>query len=485
MERSPAPTAGDVHVDVSPDRRRGSNLSIAVVGLAALMAVLPQTLVLPVVPVIARDLGAAPGDAQWLLTSTLLAGAVAVPIVSRFADMWGRRLVLQITLVTLVIGSLIDALTSDLAVMIVGRALSGISAAAVPLGISLLASTLPAGRRAHGMVFVSAMLGVGTALGLPLAGFVASRADYRLLYWIIVVGAVVSLILISVVVREPRRLRTRTRVDVPGVLLLIGGLGGLVLSLAQGPAWGWSSARVVGLLIGSLALIALLVMIERRTQSPLINIQAITRPPVLITNAAAVFVGFALFATFVGTSTYVQAPKASGYGFDASVLTAGLTLLPSGLLMLILAPVASWLIKSWGGAWVLCVAGAIITVGLFARILVTSELWEVVAGTSIVGIGSGLAYGALPSLITSNAHPDELAAANGINSLARSLGSALASAAGGSVLVAQTAMIHGTAVPTLAAYRTLFAVCAVAALLAAAGGALVARMDGHGVPASS
>lgn len=180
--------------------------------------------------------------------------------------------------------------------------------------------------------------------------------------------------------------------------------------------------------------------------------RALAHPPVLITNIASVFVGFALFASFVGTSTYVQAPTATGYGFNASVLTAGLALLPSGLLMLLLAPLASRLITRWGAGWVLSLAG-----------------------TAIVGIGSGIAYAALPSLITDHSHPDELSAANGINSVARSLGSTFASAAGGSVLAALTISINGTPVPSLTGYRTLFVICAVAGVLAAAGGAAIAR----------
>ncbi|WP_267717289.1 MFS transporter [Streptomyces sp. CoH17] len=463
-------------------------LSVGVVGLGALMAVLPQTLVLPVIPIIARDVGATTGQAQWLLTSTLLAGAVAVPVISRFADLWGRRLMLQFTLVFLAVGSAVDALTDNLALMIVGRALAGVAAATVPLGISLLAATLPRERQASGMVIVSAMLGVGNTLGLPLAGLIGDRADYHVLYRIGFAGAVISVVLVSLVVREPRAAgqkdskTPRSKVDLPGIVLLTAGLGGLILPLAQGAEWGWGSTRTLGTFATAVVLLVLLVVVELHTSSPLVNMRALAHPPVAITNVASAFVGFALFASFVGASTYVQAPTATGYGFNASVVTAGLTLLPSGLLMLLLAPVAARLIKRWGAAWVLCLAGMIIAVGLIERIAATAALWQVIAGTAIVGVGSGIAYAALPSLITAHSRPDELAAANGINSVARSLGSTLASAAGGSILAALTMNIDGTPVPSLTGYRTLFVICAAAAALAAAGGAVVARADARTRP---
>ena len=172
-----------------------ANLEIAAIGLGALMAALAQTLILPVLPVISRDLHASTTQSQWLLTSTLLVAAAAVPVISRLADMFGRRLMLMICLLALAGGSTIDALTSNVGVMIFGRAIAGLSSAAIPLGISLLAAVLPPARRGSAVALVSAMLGVGGALGLPLAGLIAEHFDYHVLYWIGAVGALISLIL--------------------------------------------------------------------------------------------------------------------------------------------------------------------------------------------------------------------------------------------------------------------------------------------------
>src|ERR1700753_3614200 len=110
-----------------------ATLATVATGLGALMASLTQTLVIPVLPDIGQDLHASTAGSQWLLTSTLLVAAATVPVLSRFAAMFGRRLLLVVSLAALAAGSLIDALTSNLAVMIVGRALAGLSAAAIPL----------------------------------------------------------------------------------------------------------------------------------------------------------------------------------------------------------------------------------------------------------------------------------------------------------------------------------------------------------------
>jgi cyanate permease len=205
---------------------------------------------------------------------------------------------------------------------------------------------------------------------------------------------------------------------------------------------------------------------------------------VAITNVAALFIGFALFASFVGTANYVQEPKATGYGFGSSVLVAGLCLLPSGLLMLVLAPFVPKLNEAWGAGRVLALGGVFIAVGLLERILAVGSLWEVVIGTSLVGLGTGIGYAALPTLINAHTPVHDLAAANGINSLARSLGSTLASALGGSILAAVTMSVAGTQVPSLGAWRILFAICAVAAVLAAVAGLIVSRWNSAHVQAT-
>lgn len=206
---------------------------------------------------------------------------------------------------------------------------------------------LPEQRRGSATALVSAMLGIGSALGLPLVGLIGDNADYHILYWIGAGGAVISGVLIFALVSEPPASHER-RIDWAGIILLTVSLASLVLAISQGSPWGWSSARVISLFAVAVVALAALTAAESRVSNPLIDMSALRRPAIALTNIAALFVGFALFVSFTGTSSYVQAPTATGYGFGSSVLTAGLCLLPSGVLMLLLAPVAARIINSWG-----------------------------------------------------------------------------------------------------------------------------------------
>jgi MFS family permease len=443
-----------------------ARLELLVVSTGALLVSLSQSVLVPVLAILPGRLHTSVSNVEWLLTSTLLVGAVAVPLFGRMGDMFGKRRLLIVALGALAAGSLVDALTSNVPVLIVGRALQGASLAAIPLGISLLSSLLPRERVRSAIALISAMLGVGGALGLPLAGLVAEHSDFHVLFWITAAGGALSL-LATVAIVPADTARAGGRVDIPGALLMSGGLIALLLPLAEGNSWGWTSARTLGLLAGAVVLFTAFIALERRVSAPLVDLKATTRRPIILTNLASLLFGFALFASLIGTASYVQAPVSSGYGFGSSIVVAGLTLLPSGLLMLLLAPVAARLIGAIGAHRTLSLGAAIVAAGWLERIFVTGSLWEVILGSTIVGAGTGIGYASMPALINANTPPAELAAANGLNALARSLGSSLASAVGGSLLTASTIVIGGFALPSLAAYRSLFATCAAVAILAA------------------
>ena len=443
--------------------------AVAIVAVVGVLVSLTQSLLVPVLPEIQASLGSSTSQTQWLLTSTLLVAAIAVPVFGRLGDLYGKRLMLTVAGAALGVGSLICALTDDLGWMIVGRAVTGMSAAAIPLGISLIGSVLPAHRAGSGIALVSATLGIGGALGLPLAALVAENADYHALFWICVVGGVVAVAGVLVAVTEPPRL-ARGRMDHVGGVLLAAALVCLLYPLAQANSWGWVDVKTIGLLAAAVVLLVVFVLVERRVASPLVDVVVNARPALLLTNIASVCVGFALFAMLIGTASYVQAPEASGYGFGSSVLASGLAMLPSGVAMLLLSPVSAKLSTLFGPKVTLAIGGAVIAVGFLSRVVFTDSFWQIVVGTTIAGAGTGIAYAAMPALIMRAAPRSELAAANGLNALARTTGSSLASAIGGTLLAASTVALAGNELPSLTAYRVLFGVCAGAALL----GALIA-----------
>jgi MFS family permease len=467
----------DIAAHTSPGRAR---LELLIVGTAALSVSLAQSLLIPVLGVLPQQIPSHPsaGTVEWLLTSTLLVGAVAVPLFGRLGDMFGKRLMLMVAVSSLVIGSLLCAVTTNVALLIVGRAIQGASAAAIPLGISLLASLLPRDKVGPAIALISAMLGVGSALALPIGGLIGEHASFHWLFWITVIVGGLSMIGIALVVPEAPN-RTRGRVDLIGAVLLSAALVALLLPLAETSSWGWGSARTIGLLAAAVVLLVVFVLVERRITDPLVDLAALRRTPIVLTNTASVLFGFALFAMMIGTAQYVQAPRESGYGFAASIMVSGLCMLPGGLMMLLLSNVSAAMIHRIGAPKTLAFGAAVVALGWVVRIALTAHLWEIIVGTTVIGVGVALGYAAMPTLINTHTPVTELAAANGLNSLARSLGTSLASAIGGSVLAGHVVVkvIDGAPVgwSTLGSYRALFAACIVASLVAAAIALVVPR----------
>jgi MFS family permease len=455
--------------------------AVAVVALGGLMVSLNQSLLIPVLPRITQDIGSSTASTEWLLTSTLLTAGVAVPIMGRLGDMYGKRLMLMVCAGFLIVGSLICALSHSLVPLIIGRAVTGMSIAAVSLGVSLINLTLPPRRAPSGVALISAMLGVGSAFGLPLAGLVGEHANYHLLFWIGVVGGCVSLLGSWLFLAESAQ-RPAGRFDFPGAILFALALICLLLPLSEAATWGWGAPRTIGLLGVAAVLLFAFVRVERRKQSPLVDLAANAKPALLLTNTASLCVGFALFASLIGTVYYVEAPVATGYGFGVSIVVGGLCLLPSGLAMLALSPVSAMMSRRFGPKITLCTGASLVAAGFLIRIALAGHLWEIIVGTTVTGAGTGIAYASMPALIALGAPRAELAAANGLNSLSRLIGSSTASAIGGTILASAVIVVGGVTLPSLAAYQILFALCAAAAVLGACIALLVPYPAGYSPP---
>lgn len=437
--------------------------------LCGTLVSLQQTLVLPLLPDFPDILDTSIDNASWLVTVTLLTAAVGTPIVSRLADMFGKRLMLILCMWAVIIGSVIAALSSNLAAVITGRGLAGFGAALVPVGISIMRDHLPADKVGSGVALMSATLGIGGAVGMPLAGVIYDGFDWHALFLVSGAFAVIMLLAVHLVVPEST-VKTRGRFDYVGAVLLSIALTCFLLAVSKAGTWGWGSTRTLGLLVVAVIVMAAWVPWELRSGQPLVDIRTSTRRTVLLTNAASVFVGFAMFANFLTAAQQVQMPVETGYGFGLSVTATGLVMLPSGILMVAMAPLSAGLITRLGPRAVLIAGAVIMAVGLAVRALLYGSIVEVMIAAGIASLGTALAFAAMPTLIMRAVPITETASANGLNTLLRSIGTSSASALVAAVFASAVIDIDGSIVPTLTAYQFVFWVATAAAL----GGALIA-----------
>ncbi|ELP66960.1 MFS transporter [Streptomyces turgidiscabies] len=450
------------------------NAVVAVLALAGIVVSLMQTLVIPIVPELPKLLNAPASDTAWAVTATLLAASVATPVVGRLGDMFGKRRMLLVSIVLLVSGSVVCALADSLTPMIIGRALQGLAAAVVPLGISIMRDALPADRLAGSTALMSASLGVGGALGLPSAAFIADNWDWHILFWVSAALGVVALVLVVLIVPESK-VRAGGRFDLVGSLGLAAGLMSLLLAVSKGGDWGWTSGTTLGL--GAAAVVILLAWgwWELRTPQPLVDLRTTVRPQVLFTNLASIALGFSMFAMSLVLPQLLQLPEQTGYGLGKSMLTVGLVLAPQGLVMMVMSAVSAKVTKAKGPKVTLMIGALIVAGGYGLNLLLMSEVWHLVLVSCVIGAGIGFTYGALPALIMGAVDPTQTGAANSLNTLMRSLGTSFASALAGVILAQMTTDFGGMALPSENGFKVVMAIGAGAALLAFALASFIPR----------
>ncbi|MER6396694.1 MFS transporter [Kitasatospora sp. NPDC001603] len=436
-----------------------ADLIVPVLAFCGVVVAVMQTLVVPLLPHVPALTGSSPGAAGWLVTVTLLTGAVFTPVLGRVGDMYGKRRVLLASLGVLTAGSVLCAVSSQIGVLIAGRALQGAALAVIPLGISIIRDELPPERVLPSIALMSSTLGIGAAIGLPVAALVVENFDWHTMFWASAALGVLDIALVLRIVPESP-LRSRGRFDLPGTLGLGAVLVGLLLAITQGAGWGWTSPRTLGLLGGSLLLGLLWGRYELRTTSPMVDLRVSARPAVLLTNLAAMLIGFAFYANSLVTAQMVQEPKETGYGLGASIVVGGLCLLPGGLAMVALSPLSARISAKYGPRTTLAVAASVMVVGYLVRFFTSHSLWLIVAGATVVASGTALAYSALPALVMRAVPVSETGAANGLNTLMRSVGQACCSAVVTAVLAHVTFTVAGRTAPTLHAYLLIFLIAA-------------------------
>ncbi len=227
---------------------------------------------------------------------------------------------------------------------------------------------------------------------------------------------------------------------------------------------------------------------ELRSGQPLVDIRTSTRRTVLLTNSASVLIGFAMFTNFLTSAQQVQMPVESGYGFGLSVVETGLVLLPAGLLMVAMSPVAAWLIRAYGPRLMLVVGAVTIGVGFVLRAFLHHSVVEVMLASGVSSVGTAVAFAAMPTLIMRSVPITETASANGLNTLLRAIGTSSASATVAAVFSGLAVTIGGQSIPTFGAYQLMFWLGTVAALAGATIAAFIvrpARTAAEDVPAGA
>ena len=261
-------------------------------------------------------------------------------------------------------------------------------------------------------------------------------------------------------------LRTAGRFDFVGAAGLAVGLIGILLAISRGNEWGWTSTPVLVFGVGGIIVLVAWGWFELRIAAPLLDLRVAARPAVLLTNIASIAMGFSLFASNVVYPQMLELPVATGAGFGLSLIAASFIVMPSGLVMMLLSPVAGR-IATRTGPKLLLLLGAISLMAAYGfTLLFSSEVWHILVANILIGAGIGFGYASMPMLIMRSVPQSESGASNGLNALFRSLGTSTAAAVIGAVLATNSVDFGGLPVPTSAGFTQSLILGGIAALVA-------------------
>jgi EmrB/QacA subfamily drug resistance transporter len=402
--------------------------------LGMFVSILASTIVSNALPRIIADLGGSQSVYTWIVTTELLAMTATVPLWGKLADLYSKKLLIQISLLLFVAGSLIAGFTPNVAVLIVSRVAQGVGAGGMSaLAMIVMAAMIPPRELGRYSGMFGAVFGVATIAG-PLIGGVLVDTDWLGWRWCFFIGVPFSVAAIALLQKTLHLPTTRRQVKIDwlGAGLITAGVCALLIwSTLAGQHFAWGSWQTAAFVVGGLALLGLAVWAESKATEPVIPLRIFRRRTVTLTIVASVLVGVALFGGTVFLSQYFQV------ALGKSPTVAGLMSLPMIFGLLLSSTIAGQLITKFGKWKMYLVAGAVVmTAGMLLLSTIDAHTSVVMLSLFmlVLGIGVGMLMQNLVLAAQNDVPAAELGAATSALTFFRSMGGAIGVSALGAVL---------------------------------------------------
>jgi len=422
---------------------------IAALLLGMTLASLDQTVVATALPTIAGDLHGL-SHLSWVVTAYLLASTVSTPLWGKLGDLYGRKIFFVAGIVIFLVGSALSGLSGSMIELILFRALQGLGAGGLMIGAqTIIADVVSPRDRGKYQGLFGAVFGVTSVIGPLVGGFFVTSLSWRWVFYInLPIGAVA--LIVTIIVLPNTSTRVHHVIDYLGTALLAAAATGLVLlTTLAGNTYKWASAPIIILGVGSVVLIILFVLVERRAAEPVLPLHLFANRVFTTSSILGFVVGFAMFGAITYLPQYMQIVR------GASPTQSGLDLLPLMAGLLLTSITSGLLITKWGRYKVFPVVGtALMTIGMYllSRLAVgtgtvTSSIYMFVLGVGIGGVMQVLV------IAVQNAVPyKDLGVATSGATFFRSIGGSFGTAIFGAIFASQLDknLVHflaGTPVP--------------------------------------
>jgi EmrB/QacA subfamily drug resistance transporter len=438
----------------APSSSHATRVLLVLTGVALLVNYV-ETMVIPGVPTIQKDFATTATIASWITSAYLIVGSAVSPLFGKLGDIYGKKRMFLISLVFYIAGVGLAGFSPSIYFLLFARALQGIGFAIIPLSIAIITDVFPREKVAVAQGIISGTFAIGAAAGLIIGSYVVQDLGWQYAFHTAFVLSIILFAVVFKVLQKDIVKAVNKAVDYAGAAILMAGVTLILVYLTEGPSLGWLSAEEILFLVPGAVLTFSFFVFESKRQNPLMKLSLFRIRNVLVANLVGLVSGIIMFLLFFAVVYYAQLPKP--FGLSENVVTAGLTLAPSTLGMLIGGIVIGRFLARIGPKPVLFLGSGILGLGQVLFIVNRSSSAYVALDLFVALFGVICILVPLVNMLAISLPRDNVAVGLGINTMLRNLGGAIGPVVATTIMATYTTQLSANvALPSSSAFDIIF-----------------------------
>ena len=394
-------------------------MSLAILGSALLIAMYGETMLLPAIPDIIKEFNISYNTSSWILSAYLISGAVSTPVAGKLSDIYGRKKMVMIILIIYIVGISLGGLSTSITFLVIARVIQGIGISMFPIAFGIIRDQFPKEKLAIGVGVFSSMFAAGSVVGLALGANIIEHFGWRTTFFSIVFVAIGLWFVIrryihdstdsidtielesqipnskDKKIKNPQEANTLTNsnnIDIKGTITLAVTIISFLMILSFSQTQGIENPLLFVFIVVGITSLVLFVIIEKRSNSPLVNFQLMTNKVILSANIILVIAFLSMFTVFQTIPVLVRSPQPLGFG--ENVITTATIQLPFMIVFLLFAPSSGFIVSRLGNVKPTIIGSIVSTIGFFSLfffhsngLVVSTNLAIIAGGLSLMQVG--------------------------------------------------------------------------------------------------